>query len=135
MSYPIETVEGIAKTTGAKLRKAGIATTAAMLSHCANKKGRKEKAKETGLSEKNILKWTNMCDLMRVKGIGEEYSELLEVAGVDTVKELKMRKPENLHAAMKEVNDKKKLVRQVPGLKQVQSWVAEAKKLKPMVTH
>lgn len=129
MSYKIETIEGIAASYGAKLRAAGIRTTAAMLERCASRKGRQELAKVTGIDEKNILKWTNMCDLMRVKGVGEEYSELLEAAGVDTVKELRTRKPENLHQAMVEANGRRKLVRQLPGLKQVEAWVAHAKAL------
>ncbi len=129
MSYPIETVEGIAKKFGAKLRKAGIARTDHLLDRAATRKGRKTVSEETGIEEKLILKWTNCCDLMRVKGIGEEYSELLEAAGVDTVKELRKRKPGNLHTAMLEANTKKKLVRQPPGMKQVEKWVSHAKEL------
>ncbi len=135
MSYPIEAVEGIAKRYAQKLRKAGITKTGQLLERCGKRKGRKALADETGISEKLVLKWTNMCDLMRIKGVGEEYSELLEAAGVDTVKELRKRKPENLRKAMAEVNEKKKLVRQLPGPKQVERWVNEAKTLDPMVSH
>ncbi|MEM8627340.1 MAG: DUF4332 domain-containing protein [Pseudomonadota bacterium] len=135
MRYNIEKVEGIAKITGDKLRGCGINRTDQLLERCASKKGRKEVAAASGIEEKLILKWTNFCDLMRVKGIGEQYSELLEAAGVDTVKELRNRKPENLHAAMLEANTKKKMVRQAPGLKQVQGWVAHAKELDPMMTY
>ena len=97
-----------------------------------------DEAKEAGVDETLILKWTNMADLMRVKGVGEEYSELLEAAGVDTVKELRKRKPENLHQAMSDANarrKKNKLVRQLPGLAQVEKWVAHAKELPPMMSY
>ncbi len=137
MGYPIETVEGIAKKFGAKLRKVGITRTDHLLERAATRKGRKEVAEATGIDEKLILKWTNMCDLMRVKGVGEEYSELLEAAGVDTVKELRNRKPENLHKALVEANKSRKngLVRQLPGPSQVEKWVKHAKTLKPMVSY
>lgn len=127
MSYSIETIEGIAKVFGEKLRAAGINTTGQLLERGATPKGRKEVAAATGITETLVLKWTNMSDLMRIKGVAEEYSELLEKAGVDTVKELKMRVPANLHKAMSEANASHKLVRQLPGLKQVESWVAQAK--------
>ena len=127
MSYKIETIEGVAKVFGDKLRAAGIKSTAQLLERGKTPKGRKDVAATTGITETLVLKWTNMCDLMRIKGVGEEYSELLEKAGVDTVKELKMRVPANLHKAMMDANDKSKLVRQLPGLKQVEGWVAQAK--------
>ena len=135
MSYPIETVEGIAKKYGGKLRKTGIAKTGQLLDRGATRKGRKDLASETGIEEKLILKWTNCCDLMRVKGVGEEYSELLEAAGVDTVKELRKRKAVNLHTAMLEANEKRKMVRQPPGLKQVEKWVEHAKELPPVMKY
>lgn len=136
-SYKIETIEGVGAKYGKILRKHNIASTKALLDRGATKKGRKVLAEETKIDETLILKWCNMCDLMRVKGIAEEYSELLEVAGVDTVKELRKRKPENLHAAMAEANAsrKKKLVRQVPGLKQVENWVNHAKELDPVMKY
>ena len=133
--YKIETVEGIAKTYGEKLRKCGVNRTDQMLERGSTRKGRKELAEASGIDEKLILKWSNFCDLMRVKGVGEEYSELLEAAGVDTVKELRNRKPENLHAAMLEANQKRKMVRQTPGLKQVEKWVAHAKELDPKMSY
>ncbi|GAB4225478.1 MAG: hypothetical protein Kow0032_01380 [Methyloligellaceae bacterium] len=97
MSYPIEDIEGIGKRYAAKLRKLGIKRTHHLLDRAASKKGRKELAAESGLDEKLILKWANMADLMRIRGVGEEYSELLEAAGVDTVKELRNRKPAHRH--------------------------------------
>ena len=83
--------------------------------------------RRTSISEKLILKWANRADLMRVPGIGEEYSDLLEAAGVDTVKELRRRIPENLHDAMLKVNEQDKLVRRPPHLSEVQAWVEAAK--------
>jgi predicted flap endonuclease-1-like 5' DNA nuclease len=135
MSYPIIDIEGIGPKFTKMLKKVGVTQTKHLLDRGASKKGRKELAAESKLKETQILKWTNMADLMRIRGVGEEYSELLEVAGVDTVKELRNRKPENLHEAMAKVNTKKKLVRQLPGPKQVKNWVAHAKKLKPVLTY
>lgn len=135
MSYSIIEIEGIGPAYAEKLHAAGIKTTAAYLERAKDPKGRKALAEETGIDDKRILKWANMADLMRISGVGEEYSELLEAAGVDTVKELKHRKPENLAARMKEVNEDKKLVRQVPSESQVVKWVDQAKALEPMMTY
>lgn len=135
MSYPIIDLEGIGPKYTKMLKKVGVTQTKHLLNRGASKKGRKDLAKESGLKETQILKWTNMADLMRIRGVGEEYSELLEVAGVDTVKELRNRKPENLYDAMAAKNAKKKLVRQLPGPKQVKNWVQHAKRLKPVMTY
>ncbi|MGI9384865.1 MAG: DUF4332 domain-containing protein [Methyloligellaceae bacterium] len=137
MSYPIEDIEGIGPKYAKMLRKVGVSRTHHLLDRGATRKGRKDLATEAKLEEKQILKWANMADLMRVRGIGEEYSELLEAAGVDTIKELRKRKPENLHKAMVDANAKKKqaLVRQLPGPVQVEKWVAHAKKLKAVMTY
>jgi predicted flap endonuclease-1-like 5' DNA nuclease len=135
MSYKIETIEGVAKVYGEKLRAAGIKSTGQLLERGKTPKGRKEVAAATGITESLILKWTNMCDLMRIKGVARQMSELLEKAGVDTVKELKMRVPANLHKAMTDANAKSKLVRQLPGLKQVESWVAQAKSMPPTMEY
>ncbi len=135
MSYKIETIEGIGPAFGKKLIDAGIKTTDALLDAAAAPAGRKALAEKTGLSTAQILKWANMADLMRISGVGEEYSELLEAAGVDTVKELRNRNAENLTAKMAEVNETKKLVRQVPALGNVQKWVAQAKTLDPKMTY
>ncbi len=136
MGYSIIEIEGIGPSFTKKLKKAGIHTTDALLDRGATKKGRKAVAAETGIDEGKILKWTNMADLMRVRGVGEEYSELLEAAGVDTVKELRKRKPANLQKAMAEANSgRRKLVRLVPGEKSVTKWVEQAKELKPVMTY
>lgn len=135
-NYKISDVEGIGAKFATKLSKAGVRSVNALLKEGASKKGRKSLASMTDIDESMILKWVNMADLYRVKGIGSEYSELLEKAGVDTVKELATRRPDNLHAKMVEVNSSgRPLVRQLPGLKSVENWVANAKKLDPKVTH
>jgi predicted flap endonuclease-1-like 5' DNA nuclease len=131
----ISDIEGIGSVNAKKLAKCNIKSVNGLLNSCASKKGRKEAASVSGIDEKKILKWVNMADLYRVKGVGSEYSELLEAAGVDTIKELRNRRPDNLHAKMLEVNAKKKLVRQPPSIKFVEKWVAEAKTMKPMVSY
>lgn len=135
MSYPIAEIEGIGPAFAAKLKAVGISTTKAYLGRAKDPKGRKALAEETGIDDKRILKWANMADLMRIKGVGEEYSELLEAAGVDTVKELKHRKAGNLAEKMREVNAAKKLVRQVPSEKAVADWVEQAKNLVPIMSY
>ena len=122
-------IEGIGESYVKKLEKAGLKTTEDLLKKGATPKGRKEIAKLSGISEKLILKWVNHADLFRIKGIGKQYAELLEAAGVDTVVELAKRVPENLLKKMEEVNKKNKLVRLLPFLKQVKKWVEQAKKL------
>jgi predicted flap endonuclease-1-like 5' DNA nuclease len=130
-------VEGIGKKFQKELQKAGISTTDALLKNGATRKGRNQIAKDSGISAKLILEWVNHADLFRIKGVGEEYADLLEASGVDTVVELGKRVPENLHAKMAEVNSKgkRKLVRQLPGINQVKAWIKQAKRLKRVVTH
>jgi len=131
----IETIEGIGPDGASKLEKAGISTVEGLLEKGGSKKGRGEIAAATGIGEARILKWVNCADLMRVKGVGEEYSELLEAAGVDSVPELKQRNPKNLHEAMSKANDEKQLVRLMPSEKVVEKWVEHAKTLEKIVTH
>ena len=128
-NYPIQDVEGIGPTYGEKLEAAGIKDTDALLVATATKASRKELAEKTDLSESSILKWANMVDLYRINGVGSEFSELLEAAGVDTVPELAQRRADNLAAKMVEVNDAKKLTRRVPTEADCEKWVAEAKTL------
>ena len=137
MNYKITDIEGVGAAMTKKLEKASIKSVQGLLKKGATKKGRKEIADATGIDESVVLKWVNMADLYRVKGIGKQYAELLEKAGVDTVKELKMRKADNLLAKMAEVNKagSKRLVRLLPGMKSVAAWIEEAKKLPPMVTY
>lgn len=131
----VSDIEGIGPANEAKLDKAGIKTVNGLLKMCCDKKGRKSVAEASGVDESQLLKWANIADLYRIKGVGSEYSELLEAAGVDTVKELRNRNAENLHAKMAEVNTAKKLVRQLPALSRVQDFVEQAKGLDPVITH
>lgn len=135
MSYKIEKIEGIGPAYAAKLAEQGIKTTADYLAKAADAKGRKALAEATGISPALILRWANQADLMQITGVGEEFAELLEKAGVDTVKELKMRNPQNLTAAMEAVNAEKKLVRRIPALSEVEKWIEQAKTLEPMISH
>ena len=128
-------VEGIGPKYAEALKKVGVATAEGLLVKGATPKGREELALAAGISEKLILEWVNHVDLFRIKGVGEEYADLLEEAGVDTVPELKNRKPENLVEKMKAVNEEKKLVRQLPTLGQVESWVEQAKKLPRVIEY
>ena len=128
-------IEGVGPAYAAKLEAAGVKDTDALLKMGATPKGRKELAEKAGVSEHLILEWVNRVDLYRIKGIGSEYSDLLETAGVDTVVELANRKPENLVAKMTEVNAAKHLVRKLPTLSQVQDWVEQAKKLPRVVSY
>jgi len=128
-------IEGIGEAYAAKLKEAGITSLENLLKTCGDKKGRKNVAEKSGISESQILKWVNRADLTRIKGVSTQYADLLKFAGVDTVPELAQRNPENLQIKMAEVNEEKKLVRKVPVLSQVQSWVAQAKELPRVVTH
>lgn len=135
MTYKVEKIEGVGPKYAAKLAEVGVTRTGHLLEKGATRKGRKDLATASGIDETYILKWANMCDLMRIKGIGEEYSELLEAAGVDTVKELAKRRSDNLHKAMVEANTKRKMVRQLPTEAQVEAWVTQAKALPPVMTY
>lgn len=134
-NYKIEDIEGIGPAYGKSLREAGIATTDALLKACLTTKMRSELAQKSGLSEALILKFANMADLYRISGVGSEYAELLEATGVDTVKELAMRNPENLTKAMEECNAQKNLVRRTPPLASVTKWVEQAKTLPRMLEY
>jgi predicted flap endonuclease-1-like 5' DNA nuclease len=131
----LKTVEGIGPVYAQKLADAGIATTEALLDKGSSPQGRKAIAEKTGIGDSLILEWVNMVDLFRIKGVGEEYADLLEEAGVDTVPELAQRNAENLYQKLVEVNEEKDLVRQVPGSNQVKDWVEQAKALPRKVTY
>lgn len=131
----IDAIEGIGVTYARKLRKARIRTTEALLKRGATRSGRKQLSEDTGFTSHQILEWVNRADLFRVKGIGSEYSDLLEAAGVDTVKELRTRNAANLTAKMAEVNQKKRLVRRLPTESMVSGWVEAAKALDPVVKY
>jgi predicted flap endonuclease-1-like 5' DNA nuclease len=135
MSYPISDIEGIEPEVAGKLKSVGIRTTAKLLETAKNACGRKKLACKTGFDERRILCWANMADKMRIKGIGEEYADLLHAAGVDTVKELKYRNPCNLAKAMASANAKRKLVRLLPSEKTIGRWIEDAKKLPLKITY
>jgi predicted flap endonuclease-1-like 5' DNA nuclease len=133
--FTLAEIEGIGPANAAKLNKAGVRGTNGLLQMGGSKKGRQELSKATGFSPKTILGWVNRADLFRVKGIGAQYSDLLEAAGVDTVVELSKRKPETLLESMTKVNAKKNLVNQLPALNIVRDWVKNAKSLKRAVEY
>ena len=134
-TYKVEEIEGIGPVLGEKLRAAGINTVDKLLENAATKKQRQSLAEETGISEKQILKFTNMADLFRLNGVGQEYAELLEVAGVDTVPELAQRNAANLTAKMEEVNEAKNLTRKTPSATEVEKWIAQVKELPRVIEY
>jgi predicted flap endonuclease-1-like 5' DNA nuclease len=125
----LEVVEGIGSKYAKDLRRAGVRSTGSLLKKGATPKGREEIARGSGISKALVLEWVNHVDLFRIKGVGEEYADLLEESGVDTVVELAQRVPDHLYQGMLETNARKKLVRRPPSLKMVRAWVAQAKKL------
>jgi len=131
----ISKIEGIGPVTENKIRGQGISTTQDLLDTCGGARGRRQLSAATGLAEDLILEWVNRADLMRINGVGEEYSDLLEQSGVDTVKELRRRNATNLHTAMLAKNNEKHLVRRTPSLPTVERWVEEAKHLFPKVSY
>ena len=135
MSKGIQSVEGIGPKYATLLKREGIYTPDKLLETGGNRAGRKLLAEKTSINEKYILKWVNMCDLFRIKGVAGQYSELLEGAGVDTVKELRNRNAENLAEKMDEVNKVKRLCKASPSVKTVTKWIDQAKKLAPAVTY
>ncbi len=128
-------IQGIGPAYAEKLKKAGIRTTEALLEEGCLPAGRQQIAQATGISHELILRWVNMADLYRIKGIGSQYSELLEAAGVDTVVELSKRVAEHLNSKMIEVNQAKNLTNGVPGAKRISRWIEEAKRLPRVVTY
>jgi predicted flap endonuclease-1-like 5' DNA nuclease len=128
-------VEGIGPVYTQQLKDAGIRSTEALLEAGKTPQGRKDLAEKSEISSKLILEWVNHVDLFRIKGVFEEYADLLEEAGVDTVPELAQRNAENLYAKLAATNDEKKLVRRLPTQKQVSDWVAQAKNLPRIITY
>ena len=135
MAYKVIDIEGVGEVYAEKLTKIGLVKVSEFLEACATPKARADLATLTGISEKLILRWTNHADLFRIKGVGPQFAELLEAAGVDTVKELRHRVPENLQPKLEEVNAEKHLVRRVASLKEVVKMVQQAKELPPIVTY
>ena len=129
----VEYIEGIGPAKGGKLREAGIVTVLDLMVEGATRRGRKHISDRSGLTVSEILTWVNHIDLFRIKGVAEEYADLLEQSGVDTVVELAQRNPNNLFKRMNDINQQKQLVRRTPHLSDVQSWVEQAKNLKRLI--
>lgn len=129
MPYALADLTGIGPDNVDRLRSAGIRTTDKLLEAAKDPRGRQRLADQTGIDIKRILRWANLADRMRIKGVGEDYAELLREAGVDTVKELKYRNPERLANAMADVNARRKLVRVLPSNRAVVRWIEHAKRL------
>lgn len=135
MDYKIIDIEGVGEVYAEKLQAAGINKVSELLEKCAAPKGRKELAEQTGITEKLILKWTNHADLFRINGVGPQFAELLEAAGVDTVKEFRHRVAENLQPKLAEVNEKKNICNRVPAVSEIQKMIDQAKELEPEMTY
>lgn len=135
MAYKVDQIEGIGKIYAEKLIAAGIKTTDDLLEKCKTPTGRKHTAEATGISPKLILKWTNHSDLFRIKGVAGQFAELLEAAGVDTIKEFRHRVPANLQAKMEAVNNEKNLCNRVPSVKEIEKMIEQAKTMEPTVKY
>ena len=135
MAVSLKNIDGLGTEIVASLRAAGIRTTDKLLELAKTAKGRKALSEKTGIDEKRLLRFANMADRLRVKGLGTEYAELLRLVGVDTVRELKYRNPRNLAQEMRKVNDKRKLVQLVPTEKAVGRWIEHARRLPPKITY
>ena len=135
MNRSIKAIEGIGPKYAEMLKAAGVMNTNQLLAAGGERKGRAQLAERCGINEKLILRWVNMSDLFRIKGIAGQWAELLEASGVDTVKELRTRNPENLTETMRDINRQKRLVKQVPNAAKVRYWVDQAKKLPPLVSY
>ena len=135
MSYPITDIDGIDSEAARILKTVGIRSTGRLLEAARTVRGRKMLSIKTGFDEKRLLCWANVADRMRIKGVRKEYAELLQAAGVDTVKELKYRNPGNLAKAMADANKKRKMVNLLPSEKVVSSWIERAKKLPLKITY
>lgn len=135
MSYKVDTIEGVGEAYAAKLAEAGVKTTDDLLEKCAKPAGRKALAEATGISDKLILRWTNHADLMRIKGVAGQFAELLEAAGVDTVKEFRHRVAANLQPKMVEVNEARNLCNRVPSVAEIEKMIEQAKELEPIVSY
>lgn len=129
MSYPLTAIAGIGPAMTARLKALGIRTTDKLLEASQTAKDRKTLAQKLDIDDPTVLRWANLADRMRIKGVREPYAELLKDAGVDTVKELKYRNPGRLAQAMAEANARRKRVRLLPSEKRVGRWIEAAKRL------
>ena len=135
MSYKIAEIEGIGERYALTLEMAGIRTTDDLLHRASSARKRDQLSDETGISPKLILKWANHADLFRIKGVASQFAELLEAAGVDTIKEFRHRVASNLQPRLVEINDQKHLCHRVPSLSEVERMIEQAKGLQPILTY
>ena len=135
MSHKIEAIEGIGEQYATKLQAIGITTVENLLEQGATRAGRTQITEQTGIDPARLLKWVNHADLFRIKGVAGQFAELLEAAGVDTVKEFRNRVAENLHPKLTELNTAKKLVGRVPSMAELEDMIAIAKTLEPKVSY
>ena len=135
MDYKIMDIEGVGEVYAEKLQAAGINKVSELLDKCAAPKGRKELAEATQISEKLILRWTNHADLFRINGVGPQFAELLEAAGVDTVKEFRHRVAENIQPKLAALNEERHICGRVPAVVEVQKMIDQAKELEPRVSY
>lgn len=131
----ITDIKGIEQVHANKLNKIGVVTIEDLLVHGASKSGRMELTEKTGIDEARILTWVNMADLFRIKGVGSKFAELLHTAGVDTIKELRTRNAENLHAKLVEIQKEKKITHTVPGLSQITDYINQSKDMDPVISY
>lgn len=134
-SYSIADMKAVGAFYAAKLKGAGIRSTTTLLNRARTPRGRKQLAEVTGIPEAHVLRWAKLADLMRIRGVAEDYAELLGAAGVDTVKELKRRNPAKLTAQIADLNARKRIVRLPPSQKRVEGWIEQAKSLDRMMTY
>ena len=134
-SYSIADMKAVGAFYAAKLKAVRIRSTAKLLEHARTPRGRKHLAEAAGIPDANILKWVKMADLMRIRGVAEDYAELLGAAGVETVKELKRRNAAKLAAQLADINSRKRIVTLVPTQYRLERWIEEAKTLEPVITH
>jgi predicted RecB family nuclease len=135
MTYPISKIDGLTAFAASKLKSAGIRTMEGLLEAARTAKGRKKLSEETGFSEQQLLEWANLADCMRIPGMGKAKAELLRASGVNTVREFTHRNPSRLAQAMRDANDKRKLVRVLPSEKTVEQLIQKARKLPLKITY
>ena len=135
MTYPLTQLEGMTAFAASKLKKLGLRTTEALLEAAHTAKGRKDLSAKTGISEQQLLEWANICDYMRIPGMGRAKTGLLRAAGVTTVRELALRNPSRLAESMKDINIRRKLVHVLPSEKSVEQIIQKARKLQPKITY
>jgi predicted RecB family nuclease len=135
MTYPLSQIEGMTTFAASKLKKLGIRTTTALLEAAHTAKGRRDLSAKTGISEQQLLEWANICDYMRIPGMGRAKTGLLRAVGVTTVRELALRNPSRLAESMKDINIRRKLVHVLPSEKSVEQIIQKARKLQPKITY